>query len=240
MTRHPIYRSHKIRRLTLLIVLLCLALATSQCGLGEKRPLFVLNPLPYPEDALEPYISAETMTFHYGKHHAGYVTTANQLLKEIDFKGKTPEEIILLTAGKKGYSTLFNAAAQAWNHDFFWQCMKPNGGGVPTSTLAKHIDSSFGDFATFKKEFVTAAKHHLGSGWVWLVQDGDKLKVVTTANADTPLANQMKPLFTVDVWEHAYYLDYQHRRADFVEAIIDNLANWEWIAAHMGIYTQTP
>jgi superoxide dismutase, Fe-Mn family len=240
MTRCPIYRFRKLRWGLRFIVLAGLALIVSQCGYGEKKSLFVQDPLPYSLDALEPYISAGTMTFHYGKHHAGYVTTANQLFGNSDIKGKTPEEIIRLTAGKKKDSALFNAAAQAWNHAFFWQCMKPNGGGAPTGKLLKHMEHSFGNFDTFKKAFLAAAQRHFGSGWVWLVQDGDKLKVVTTPNADTPLAHKLKPLFTVDLWEHAYYLDYQNRRLDFVEAILDNLANWDWAASQLEIETKTP
>lgn len=233
MTRYPTYRFHKLRWKVRFIVLACLALTVSQCGLGDKKPLFVQDPLPYSKDALEPYISAETMTFHYSKHHAGYVAAANQLLDESDIKGKTPAEIVRLTAGEKRHQALFNAAAQAWNHAFFWQCMKPDGGGVPTGKLAKHMENSFGNFDTFKKEFMKTAKQHFGSGWVWLVQDGYKLKVLATANADTPVTHNLKPLFAVDVWEHAYYLDYQNRRADFVKAVLENLANWEWVAMQL-------
>ena len=233
MAKCPINRTRNLQKGTLLFVVICIALAVNQCGTAEEKPLFVQDPLPYPEDALEPYISAETIGLHYGKHHAGYVTTANRLVMDSAFQGKTPVEIIKLTAGKKEHSKIFNNVAQAWNHAFFWKCMKPGGGGIPKGRLAKKIEDSFGSFDTFKKEFLAAAKSQFGSGWVWLVLDDDILKVVTTANADTPLSQGLKPIFTVDVWEHAYYLDYQNRRTDFVETVLDNLADWDAVAFFM-------
>lgn len=233
MAKWSINRTRKLRKGTLLVMVLCIALAVNQCGTAEEKPLLVQDPLPYPEDALEPYISARTIDLHYGKHHAGYVATANRLVMDSDFQGKTPVEIIKLTAGKNKYSKIFNNVAQAWNHDLFWKCMKPGGGGMPKGKLAKKIEDSFGSFSAFKKEFLTASKSRFGSGWVWLVLDDDILKVVTTSNADTPLSQGLNPIFTVDVWEHAYYLDYQNRRTDFVEIVLDNLADWDSVASRM-------
>jgi superoxide dismutase, Fe-Mn family len=226
-------RTQKLRKATLLFVTLCIALVVNHCGTAEEKPFLVQDPLPYPEDALEPYISGKTIGLHYGKHHAGYVAMANRLLIDSAFQDKTPVEIIKLTAGKKKHSEIFNNVAQAWNHDFFWNCMKPGGGGMPKGKLAKKIKDSFGSFDAFKKEFLAAAKSRFGSGWVWLVLDDDILKVVTTANADTPLSRGLKPIFTVDVWEHAYYLDYQNRRTDFVETVLDNLADWDSVASRL-------
>ncbi|MBW2193087.1 MAG: superoxide dismutase [Deltaproteobacteria bacterium] len=203
---------------------------TIQCRLAEEKPLIVLEPLPYTEDSLVPYISAKTMNLHYGKHYAGYVRTARNLIKGSTFAGKTPEEIIRLTWGKDEHSKIFNAVAQAWNHTFFWECMKAGGGGVPKGKLAEKIEASFGSYENFKAEFVAAAGEQFGSGWVWLVMEENTLKVITTANADTPLAHGLTPIFTIDVWEHAYYLDYQNRRADFVVTVLDKLANWNFVS----------
>lgn len=189
--------------------------------------------LPYGDDALEPHISAKTIGFHYGKHHATYVAKANDLLKGSDLEGKSAEEIIKATAGKSEKAAIFNNVAQAWNHAFFWKCLKPGGGGEPTGKLADMIKESFGSFDEFKKEFSAAAAGQFGSGWVWLVHDGGKLKVMKTANADTPLAHGITALFTVDVWEHAYYLDYQNKRPDFVQAVLDKLANWDFAASQL-------
>jgi Fe-Mn family superoxide dismutase len=233
MATWSINQTQKLRKATLLFVTLCIALVVNQCGTAEEKPFLVQDPLPYPEDALEPYISGKTIGLHYGKHHAGYVATANRLVMDSAFQGETPVEIIKLTAGKKKHSEIFNNVAQAWNHDFFWNCMKPGGGGMPKGKLAKKIKDSFGSFDAFKKEFLAAAKSRFGSGWVWLVLDDDILKVVTTANADTPLSRGLKPIFTVDVWEHAYYLDYQNRRTDFVETVLDNLADWDSVASRL-------
>lgn len=240
MIKWPIQRFHSLRKGIPLFLVICLALAVSRCGTAEEKPLFVQSSLPYSEDALEPYISAKTMNLHYGKHYAGYVTTANRLFKGSAFRDKTLVEVIHLTADKKEYLDLFNNAAQAWNHAFFWQCMKPDGGGLPKGKLAKKIQDSFGSFDTFKKDFLAASKSQFGSGWVWLVLDRDTLKVVTTSNADTPLAHELKPVFTVDVWEHAYYLDYQNRRTDFVETVLDKLVNWDFIASQLELHRRTP
>jgi Fe-Mn family superoxide dismutase len=200
--------------------------------MADKETI-VQEPLPFEEKALEPHISETTIGFHYGKHHAKYVKTANDLLKGTDLEDKSQEEIIKAVAGKPDKAGIFNNVAQAWNHAFFWNCIKPNGGGDPKGELADMINDSFDDFDSFKKAFGEAAAAQFGSGWAWLVRDGDKLKIVKTPNAGTPLADGLKPIFTIDVWEHAYYLDYQNRRPDFVRAVLDNLANWEFVASQL-------
>ena len=189
---------------------------------------FELPALPYAMNALEPYISERTMEFHYGKHHKAYVDNLNKLIAGTHFEQMSLEEIIRKTAGKTEYAGIFNNAAQAWNHAFFWTCMQPGGGGEPTGEMKKKIERSFGGYDKFREEFATAATTQFGSGWAWLAEDAEsgKLKVIKTANADTPIAHGLKPLLTVDVWEHAYYLDYQNRRPDFVNAFLDHLAKW--------------
>ena len=195
---------------------------------------FTLPALPYAQEALEPYISSRTMGFHYGKHHQAYVDNLNKLVAGTPWAaGCTLEKVILDCAGKAEKVAVFNNAAQAWNHSFFWQCMKPGGGGQPSGRLMELIAKSFGDFGKFKEAFVAAAVAQFGSGWVWLVQDGDTVKIVKTSNADTPVAHGQTALLTCDVWEHAYYLDYQNRRKDFVEAFIDHLANWEFATSQL-------
>lgn len=217
------------------LAVICLAFAMTlvQCGFADKTPKIVQEPLPYAENALEPYVSAATMRYHYGQHHAAYVASANKLISGSPFAGKTEAEIITLTAGKEEHSAIFNNVAQAFNHSFFWKSMKPGGGGKPTGELALKINASFGDFNAFKHAFSEAAKSRFGSGWVWLVQEGETLKLVTTGNADTPIAAGARPVFCVDVWEHAYYLDYQNRRSDFVTAVLDKLANWDFVASQL-------
>ena len=204
------------------------------CGCsGDSGKLkIVQQPLPYAENALEPYISSKTMNLHYGKHHAGYVKKANILLGESDLKGKTLEEIIRLS-DKDKYSNLFNNAAQAWNHEFFWESMKPKGGGTPDGNIAKQIKKSFGSYDNFKNEFIAVAGQLFGSGWVWLAQEKGALKIVATGNADNPLTHGLVPLFNVDVWEHSYYLDYQNNRGDYVKLVIENLINWDRAEARM-------
>lgn len=189
---------------------------------------FELPALPYAMNALEPYISERTMEFHYGKHHKAYVDNLNKLIAGSHFEQMSLEEIIRKTAGKAEYAGIFNNAAQAWNHAFFWTCMQPGGGGEPTGEMKKKIERSFGGYDKFREEFTAAATTQFGSGWAWLAEDEEsgKLKVIKTANADTPIAHGLKPLLTVDVWEHAYYLDYQNRRPDFVNAFLDHLAKW--------------
>ena len=189
---------------------------------------FELPPLPYPSDALEPHMSARTFSFHHGKHHAAYVTNTNALVKDTPLADKSLEEII--KAADSGKAGLFNNAAQVWNHTFFWNCMKPGGGGAPAGALADGINGAFGSFTKFKEDFKNAAVTQFGSGWAWLVVDDGALKITKTANADTPMAHGQKALMCCDVWEHAYYLDYQNRRPDFVQAFLDHLVNWDFVA----------
>lgn len=210
-----------------------LALVVIGCGKFGEEPLIAQAPLPYETDALQPYISDQTLRFHYGKHYTGYVNTSNQLLKESVFQGKSVVDIIALTSGKKKYTAIFNNVSQAYNHAFFWKCLKPEGGGSPSGELAKQIKKSFGSFEVFKEEFIDSAGNCFGSGWVWLVLDGEKMKIITTGNADTPVAHGLKPLLTVDVWEHAYYLDYQNRRTEFVEKVLNHLVDWDFAALQL-------
>lgn len=199
----------------------------------EAAPL-ALPPLPYADNALEPLISANTLSFHYGKHHKGYVDNLNKLIAGTEYADLPLEKIVTAVAGKADKVALFNNAAQAWNHTFYWHSLKPKGGGEPPAALKQRIEASFGSVEACKKELATAAVSQFGSGWAWLVADGDKLKAVKTGNADTPLTSGMKPLLTIDVWEHAYYLDYQNRRADYVNAVLDKLINWEFALQNLG------
>lgn len=233
MATIPVFNKRFLVRSSLLTACALAALFLVQCSDGGGSAIFVMEPLPYSQDALAPIISADTMGFHYDKHYAGYVKKANELTKGLGFAGKTAEAVIQMTAGDASNVAVFNNAAQAWNHAYFFKCLKPGGGGNPEGLLAEMIDSAFGGFAQFKARFISAAKDQFGSGWVWLVLEEGKLTVVTSANADTPLAHGLIPLFTVDVWEHAYYLDYQNRRVDFVQSVLDNLANWDFVAAQL-------
>ena len=194
----------------------------------------VLAPLPCAENALEPVISANTISFHYGKHHKGYVDNLNKLVAGTEFAGLPLEKIMVATAGKADKAAIFNNASQAWNHAFYWNSLTPNGGGEPPAVLKTKIEVSFGTVDACKQELATAATSQFGSGWAWLVLDGDKQKVVKTGNADSPLTKGLKPLLTIDVWEHAYYLDYQNRRADYVAAVLDKLINWSFAAENLG------
>jgi superoxide dismutase, Fe-Mn family len=194
---------------------------------------FALPTLPYAQDALEPYVSAQTMSFHYGKHHQAYVDNLNKLVAGTPWAGQPLEQIVVASAGVADKAALFNNAAQAWNHTFFWQSMRAAGGGKPTGRLLEGIEKSFGSFDEFKNAFTAAAVAQFGSGWVWLVREGDAFKIVKTSNADTPVAHGQLALLTCDVWEHAYYLDYQNRRKDFVQAFLDHLANWDFAAARL-------
>jgi len=194
----------------------------------------VLPSLPYADTALAPVISAQTIGFHYGKHHRGYVDNLNKLVAGTEFAGLPLEKIIAGTAGKADKTAFFNNAAQTWNHTFYWNSLRPKGGGEPPAALKQRIEASFGDLDSCKKELAAAAMAQFGSGWAWLVLDGGKLKVVKTGNADMPLTTGMKPLLTIDVWEHAYYLDYQNRRADYVNAVLDKLINWDFAAKNLG------
>jgi Fe-Mn family superoxide dismutase len=194
---------------------------------------FELSPLPYDYKALEPHISANTMHLHHDKHHRTYVTTLNDLIKGTSDEKKPLEEIIKESAGKADKVKVFNNAAQSWNHDFFWHCMKPQGGGKPNSEVSGTLDNAFGSIDGFKDEFKKAAIEQFGSGWAWLVLDKGQLKIIKTANADLPLAHGQTALLTCDVWEHAYYLDYQNRRPDFVQAFLDHLVDWDFVARNL-------
>lgn len=193
-----------------------------------------LPPLPWPENALEPVISAKTISFHYGKHHKTYVENANKMIVGTELADLPLAEIVRATAGKSDRVGIFNNAAQAWNHDFYWKSLKPKGGGEPPAALKSKMEAAFGGVDACKKELVNAAVQQFGSGWAWLVLEGDKLKIVKTGNAETPIAQQLKPLLTIDVWEHAYYLDYQNKRVDYANALVDKLVNWEFAAQNLG------
>jgi superoxide dismutase, Fe-Mn family len=192
-----------------------------------------LPPLPYANEALEPVISAKTLNFHYGKHHKAYVDNLNKQVLGTEFADMLLEEIITGSAGKAEYTAIFNNAAQTWNHTFYWRSLKPKGSGAPPQVLKQKIETSFGSLEACKKELATAAMAQFGSGWAWLVLNGDKIKVVKTANADVPMTTGMKPLLVIDVWEHAYYLDYQNRRLEYVEAVLANLINWDFAAKNL-------
>jgi superoxide dismutase, Fe-Mn family len=185
--------------------------------------------LPYKKDALAPHISATTLEFHHGKHHQTYVDNANKLLAGTALENASPEDIIRKTAVDTAKIGIFNNVAQAWNHSFYWQGIKPNGGGLPTGAIAEKINAAWGDYEKFVEELKNAGLTQFGSGWAWLVLDQGALKIVKTANADNPLTKNMKPLLTIDVWEHAYYLDYQNRRADYLGAFIGKLINWDFV-----------
>lgn len=198
----------------------------------QSAPL-TLPPLPYAENALEPVISAKTLGFHHGKHHKTYVDTANKLIAGTDLGDLPLKEIVTSTAGKSDRVAIFNNVSQAWNHDFYWKSLKPKGGGEPPAALKQKMEAAFGSVDACKKELADNAVSQFGSGWAWLVVEGDKLKVVKTGNADAPYIRGLKPLLTVDVWEHAYYLDYQNKRVDYVNALIDKLANWDFAAQNL-------
>jgi Fe-Mn family superoxide dismutase len=202
---------------------------TTSNGAPDGRGILTAHALPllpYADNALDPVISAHTIGFHYGKHHKGYIDNLNKLIAETEFAGLPLEKIIAGTAGHPERIAIFNNAAQTWNHSFYWRSLSPKGGGEPPAGLKQRIEASFGSVDACKKELATAATTQFGSGWVWLVLDGDTLRVVKTGNADVPLTKGMKPLLTIDVWEHAYYLDYQNRRADYVNAVLDKLVHW--------------
>lgn len=191
--------------------------------------LFERPELPYALNALAPYISEETLNYHYGKHHAAYVTNLNNLLaSHNELSDKSLEEIICSSSGG-----IFNNAAQVWNHSFYWLCLSPNGGGEPDGSLAEQIDSTFGSFETFKQQFTTSAITNFGSGWTWLVKNSDEsLAIVNTGNAGNPMTNHQTPLLTCDVWEHAYYIDYRNARPSYLEAFW-HLVNWEFVASRL-------
>lgn len=196
--------------------------------------MFILPILPYDQAALEPQISAKTLSFHYGKHHQTYIDNLNKLITGTDLENESLENIIIKTAGQADKMAIFNNAAQHYNHSFFWQCLSPVAQKMePSEKLVAALTASFGSLDNFYAEFKAAALGQFGSGWAWLVKDGENLKIMKTANADTPIAHNLQPLFVLDVWEHAYYLDYQNRRADFAEAVLKNLVNWEFIEKNL-------
>ena len=188
----------------------------------------ILPELTYPKDALNPYLSEKTLDFHYGKHHNTYVVNVNKLIEGTDLANETLENIINKTVGDSSKSGIFNNAAQVWNHTFYWHSMKPKGGGPPNGAIADKINADFGSYDKFAEEFKNAGITQFGSGWIWLIVKNGKLEVMKTSNADTPIAHGLKPVLTVDVWEHAYYLDYQNRRPDYLDAFIKNLVNWHF------------
>ncbi|MCS5706010.1 superoxide dismutase [Synechococcus sp. FGCU-3] len=192
-----------------------------------------LPALPYDLDALEPHISRQTLEFHHGKHHNAYVTNLNNLVAGTELEGKSLEDTITAVAGDASKAGVFNNAAQVWNHSFYWQCIKPNGGGQPSGALLDKINADFGSFEAFVEQFKTAGATQFGSGWAWLVLDNGTLKVTKTGNADLPLAHGQKALLTMDVWEHAYYLDYQNRRPDYITTFLEKLVNWDFVAANL-------
>lgn len=198
----------------------------SQSHLKKRKKMAITLPdLPYAQDALEPHISANTLSFHYGKHHNAYVTNLNKLIEGTKHAGASLEDIV-----KNSDGGIFNNAAQVWNHTFYWHSMKPNGGGEPSGELADKINQDFGGLDKFKEEFANAGATQFGSGWAWLVLDGGKLKVTKTPNAETPLTQGQIPLLTMDVWEHAYYLDYQNKRPDYIATFLSSLINWDFAA----------
>ena len=194
---------------------------------------FTLPPLPWAENALDPVISSKTIGLHYGKHHRTYVTKLNELVAGTPMADLPLEEVIKQSAGGKNQK-VFNNAAQTWNHTFFWNCLKPNGGGKPSGALAAAIDKDLGGYDAFRKTFAETAVNTFGSGWAWLALNNGKLEIMSTSNAELPMTKGAKALLTVDVWEHAYYVDYENRRPEFVNAVIDKLLNWDFAAQQFG------
>jgi superoxide dismutase, Fe-Mn family len=203
-------------------------------AVAETSSPIGLPPLPYAPNALAPVISENTISFHYGKHHQGYVNTVNKLVAGTDFEKSSLEEIIRKTAGRPDQSALFNGAAQIFNHNFYWKSMKPGGGGEPKGKIADKISESFGSYQKFVEALSGSATSQFGSGWAWLVEDKGRLQVIKTPNAETPITGSAKPLVVIDVWEHAYYLDYQNRRADYIKGFIEKLLNWDFVENNLG------
>jgi Fe-Mn family superoxide dismutase len=194
---------------------------------------FELPSLPYANDALAPYMSAETLDFHHGKHHQTYVTNLNNLLKDNELQGASLEDIVIKSSKDASMAGIFNNAGQHWNHILFWQCMKPNGGGSIPSELETRLNSDFGSIDQFKEAFIQAGTTQFGSGWAWLAIDNGKLVVTKSANASNPLVEGMKPILGCDVWEHSYYIDYRNKRPDYLKAFLDSLVNWEFVASQL-------
>lgn len=199
----------------------------------EKNMTINLPDLPYDKDALEPHISRNTLTFHHEKHHNAYVTNLNKLIEGTDLANETLEEIIKKTVNKAEKTGIFNNAAQVWNHTFYWQSMKPGGGGLPTGDIAEKINADFGGYDNFIEQLKNAGLTQFGSGWAWLIIKNNKLEIMKTSNADTPIAHGLKPLLTIDVWEHAYYLDYQNGRGNYLDVFLNNLVNWEFVNSNL-------
>ncbi|SDU40704.1 superoxide dismutase [Desulfobacula phenolica] len=193
----------------------------------------ILPDLPYEKYALEPHISAKTLSFHYGKHHNAYVSNLNKLIEETDLKKETLADIIKKTVNNADTIGIFNNAAQVWNHTFYWKSMKPNCGGLPTGDIAAKINADFGGYENFIEQLKNAGLTQFGSGWAWLVMKDNTLEIMKTSNADTPIAHGFKPLLTVDVWEHAYYLDYQNDRGGYLDVFFNNLVNWEFVNSNL-------
>jgi len=214
--------------------LACAGVAAAVLPLQARAAAHVLPALPWAENALDPVISAQTIGFHYGKHHKGYVDNLNRLVTGTPLADASLEDVVRATAGKADQAAIFNNAAQVWNHTFYWKSLRPGGGGKPGAALAQAIDASFGSFDAFRKEFAQVTVSQFGSGWGWLVNAGGTLKIVKTGNAETPLTQGMTPLLTIDVWEHAYYIDYQNRRADYVNAVLDRLVDWGFAEDNLG------
>ena len=194
---------------------------------------FELPSLPYANDALAPYMSAETLDFHHGKHHQTYVTNLNNLLKDNELQGASLEDIVVKSSKDTSMAGIFNNAGQHWNHILFWQCMKPNGGGSIPSELEARLNSDFGSVDQFKEAFIQAGTTQFGSGWAWLAIDNGKLVVTKSANASNPLVDGIKPILGCDVWEHSYYIDYRNKRPDYLKAFLDSLVNWEFVASQL-------
>ena len=196
--------------------------------------IITLPELAFPQDALAPVISARTLEFHHGKHHKAYVDNSNKLISGTELEKASLEDIVKKTSGDAAKAGIFNNAAQVWNHSFYWKCIKPNGGGAPTGAVAQKINADFGSYEKLVEELKNAGVTQFGSGWAWLVMNGGRLQVTKTSNADTPIAHGLKPLLTIDVWEHAYYLDYQNRRPDYLAAFIEKLINWDFVNSCLG------
>ena len=194
---------------------------------------FELPSLPYANDALAPYMSAETLDFHHGKHHQTYVTNLNNLLKDHELQSSSLEDIVIKASKDASMAGIFNNAGQHWNHILFWQCMKPNGGGSIPSELEGRLNSDFGSVEQFKEAFIQAGTTQFGSGWAWLAIDNGKLVVTKSPNASNPLVDGMKPILGCDVWEHSYYIDYRNKRPDYLKAFLDSLVNWEFVASQL-------
>ena len=213
------------------------ALGAAAVGVGAAVPgraragEIVRPPLPYAQNALEPYISARTVSFHYGKHHLGYVKKTNAAIKGTPWAKMSLDQIVLGSYGKDDY--LFNNAAQVWNHNFYWQSLKPGGGGQPGGDLAALMQAGFGSVEAAQKALLKAAATRFGSGWAWLALKDGRLVVASSSNALNPMVDNMKPLITIDVWEHAYYLDYQNRRGDYLKGVMDHLINWDFAAQNL-------